>query len=174
LGLKVGWLGCLVLGSARDFYVVEIHFDAEWYTEMANEAERFWVANILGDEPPMHDLRHPKTEELMKRLHPAVVRPSVDLPEDADEWLSSYADLKAKAEKANQDLDEVKNYFRMMVGDAGAGYLGEKKVVSYPEVTSTRIDVETLKRDYPEVAEAVTVRSSYRRLTIRPPKRKTA
>lgn len=172
LGLKVGWLGCLVLGSAREFFVVEIHFDAEWFTEMTNEAERFWVANILGDEPPMHDLRHPKTEELMKRLHPAVVRPSVELPDDADEWLASYADLKAKAEKANQDLDEVKNYFRMMVGDAGAGYLGDKKVVSYPEVTSTRIDVEALKRDHPEVAEAVTVRSSYRRLTIRSPKKR--
>lgn len=171
LGLRKGWLGCYVSNRSRDFYVVEVDFDREWFREMADEAERLWVVNILGDEPPMHDLRHPKTEELMKMLHPSVVRPSVDLPDDADEWLADFTRAKREAEEANSRLNEIKNYFRMMVGDAGAGYLRDRKVVSYPEVTSSRIDVEALKRDHPEVAQAVTVQSSYRRLTISPPKK---
>jgi putative phage-type endonuclease len=170
LGLKKGWLGCFHLGAERQFFVVEINFDAEWFAEMAWSAENFWTDNVLADEPPMHDLRHPKTEELLKQLHPSVVKPSVDLPPDAAEWLADYRRAKNEAEEATKRLDEVKNYFRMMVADAGAGYLGDKKVVSYPEVSSTRVDVEALKRDYPEVAEAVTVRSSYRRMVIRPPK----
>lgn len=170
LGLRKGWLGCYISNRARDFYVVEVDHDPEWFGEMIDEAERFWVTNILGNEPPMHDMRHPKTEELLKALHPVVVRPSVELPEDAAELLAVYQNAKVAAEDANKNLDEIKNFFRMWTGDAGAGYLGERKVVSYPVVNSSRIDVEALKRDYPEVAQAVTVQSSHRRLTITVPK----
>jgi putative phage-type endonuclease len=176
LGLPKGWLGCYVSNRARDFYVVEVDFNPEWFNEMAAEAERFHVVNILGDEPPMHDLRHPKTEELLKLLHPKVVKPSVDLPEDTEEWLADYLKAKDDFEKAKTELDRAKNYFRMMTGDAGAGYLpwpGKKeglKITSYPEVTSTRVNIEKLWAEFPDVADACTERSSYRRLTISVPK----
>lgn len=171
LGLERGWLGCLVLGQARDFFVVEIEFDPVWFNEMANEAERFWRVNVLGEEPPMHDLRHPRTEELLKRLHPKAVKPSVELPDDAADWLEDYVKVKAEVEEATKRLNEIRNYFRMHVGDAAAGYLGGQKVVSYPDVTVSRIDVEALERDFPEVAAKVRVQSTHRRLTIRPPKK---
>ncbi len=58
----------------------------------------------------------------------------------------------------------------MWTGDAGAGYWGEKKIVSYPPVTTSKVDVGLLKEKYPDVAEAVTVRSTHRRLTITVPK----
>jgi hypothetical protein len=170
LGLRKGWLGCYVSNQARDFYVVEVDFDIEWFREMTDAAERFWAANILSDEPPMHDLRHPKTEEMLKQLNPVVVRPSVDLPEEAEEWLVEYQRAKAEADRATRNLDAVKNFFRLWTADAGAGYLGDRKVVSYPVVNSSRIDVEALKRDFPEIAEKVTVRSTHRRLTITVPK----
>ncbi len=176
IGLPVCYLGCLVLGRERQFFTVEIHFDREWFAELEAEAVRFWTENILRDEPPMHDLRHPKTEELLKALQPKVVKPSVDLPDDTEEWLMDYLKAKEALEKAQADMDAAKNYFRMMTGDAGAGYLpwpGKPdglKVTSYPEVSSTRINVERLKADFPDVAEACTERSSYRRLTITVPK----
>lgn len=170
IGLPVAYLGCLVLGRERQFFTVEIHFDKDWFGELAAEAERFWTENILKDEPPMVDFRHPKTEELLKQISPVVVKPSVELPEDSGDWLKDYAQAQARLKAAQADVDNVKNFFRMWTGDAGAGYLGDKKIVSYPAVSSTRIDVEALKRDFPEVAEKVTVRSSYRRLTISVPK----
>lgn len=170
IGLPVCYLGCLVLGRERQFFTVEIHFDKDWFAEMADEAERFWVQNILGDEPPMHNLRHPKTEDLLKTLHPNVVVPSVQLPEDAGEWLADYKAAKERLEEATADVDQIKNYFRMHMTDAGAGYLGDKKVVSFPEVRSSGIDVALLREKFPEVAEAVTRVSHYRRMTIKPPK----
>lgn len=176
LGLPVAYLGCLVLGRERQFFTVEIHFDREWFGELAAEAERFWFENVLKDEPPMHDLRHPKTEELLKLLQPKVVKPSVDLPADTEEWLADYLEAKAELEKAQANMDQVKNYFRMMTGEAGAGYLpwpGKKdglKITAYPEVSAVRINIEKLKTEFPEVAEACTERSSYRRLTISVPK----
>jgi putative phage-type endonuclease len=171
LGLKKGWLGCFVLGTERSFFTVEIDFNPEWYAEMAAAAETFYVENVLADEPPMHDLRHPKTEAMLKELHPHVVQQSVDLDEGASEWLEDYAEAKARFADAEKNLKAIQNYFRMELGDAGAGYLGEKKVASYPEINTSRVDIEALKRDYPEIAEKVTVRSTYRRLTISPPKK---
>jgi putative phage-type endonuclease len=170
IGLPKCYLGCLVMGREREFFVAEIDFDREWFAELATEAERFWHENLLTGEPPMHDLRHPKTEEMLKGLNPIVIKPSVDLPDDAGTWLEDYQAATAKLKAAQADVDGIKNFFRLWTGDAGAGYLGERKVVSYPAVSSTRIDVEALKRDYPEIAEKVTVRSQYRRLTITVPK----
>jgi len=171
LGLPVGYLGCFHIDRSRQFFTVEVHFDAEWFGEMTDAAERFWAQNILGDEIPVHDYRHPITEDLLRQLHPKVLQPSTDLPEGlTEDWLREYVRAKDRFEKAEADLNAAKNFFREWTGDAGAGYLGEKKIVGYPEVSSSRIDVAALKEKYPEVAEAVTVRSSYRRMTISVPK----
>lgn len=170
IGLPVCYLGCLVLGRERQFFTVEIEFDKDWFGELADEAERFWVQNVLGDEPPMHNFSHPKTEELLKTLSPHVVQAAVQLPDDADEWLNDYRGAKDAVEKAQARLDSIKNYFRMWTGDAGAGYIGDRKVVSYPEVRKTGIDVTKLKEEYPEIAAKVTKTSHYRSMTIRAPK----
>lgn len=170
LGLPIGWLGCFVLGSEREFFTVEVHFDKAWFAEMVAEADRIWHDHVLTGEPPMHDLRHRRTEELLKRVSPVVVRPSVDLPEGSEEWLKTYLEAKAEADAADKRLTEAKNFFRMWTGDAGAGYLGEHRVVNYPVVNTSGIDLTKLRAEYPEVAEACTVKSSHRRLTIRAPK----
>lgn len=170
IGLPVCYLGCLVLGRERSFFVVEVHFDKDWFAEMVHAADTFWHENVLGNEIPMHDLRHPVTEELLKSVHPDVVHPSVQLPEDAVDWLRSYQAAKVAADKANKDLDEAKNFFRLWTGDAGAGYLGEQKVVGYPVVNTRSFDTKTFREENPELAEKYTVTNSHRRLTIRVPK----
>jgi putative phage-type endonuclease len=175
IGLKKAYLGCLVMGREREFFVVEIDFDPEWFVELAAEAERFWTENVLTGEPPMHDLRHPKTEEMLKLISPVVVKPSVDLPDDALELLREYEAAKAKLKAAEADVDEIKNFFRMWTGDAAAGYVPREgkdplKVTSYPPIITTGIDVGKLREEFPEVAEACTVRRSHRRLTITVPK----
>lgn len=170
LGLKIGWLGCYVSNMARDFFTVEVHFDPDWFGEMVHAADVFWTENVQGGVIPMHDLRHPITEELLKAQHPDVIHPSVQLPEDAEDWLTNYYRAKLAYDAAEQRFTEAKNFFRMWTGDAGAGYLGERKVVGYPVVSSSRIDVEKLRELYPEIAEALTVKSTHRRLTITVPK----
>jgi putative phage-type endonuclease len=171
LGLPIGWLGCYVSNMARDFFTVEVHFDKEWFREMTDAAERFWVESVLGDKIPEHNLKHPITEGLLKEQHPDVIRPSVQLGEDAEEWLRMYEEAKAAADEANAELDSVKNWFRLMTADAGAAYLGTDKVVGYPVVNTTRLDVEALRKEEPELAERFTVKSTHRRLSIKVPRR---
>lgn len=171
LGLKIGWLGCYISNMARDFFTVEVHFDADWFGEMVNAADTFWRDNVKAGVIPMHDLRHPVTEELLKAQHPDVIHPSVQLPEESEDWLKAYVAAKAAADKANADLDEAKNFFRMWTGDAGAGYLGEEKVVGYPVVNTTSFDLKRFREENPELAEKYVAKSSHRRLTVKVPKR---
>lgn len=171
LGLPVGYLGCFHIDRSRQFFTVEVEFNPDWFAEMVEAADRFWTENMKGGEIPLHDYRHPITEDLIKELHPSVVQASTDLPDLAEEWIKDYQRAKARFEAAETELTAIKNTFRDWTGDAGAAYLGEDKLVSYPAVKSSRVDVEKLKTDYPEVAEACTVKSNYRRMTIRVPKK---
>lgn len=170
LGLKIGWLGCYISNMARDFFTVEVHFDPAWFGEMVHAADTFWTDNVLGQKIPEHDLRHPITEDLLKQEHVEVIRPSVQLPENADEWLRIYHAAKQRFDAAEADLNAAKNFFRMWTGDAGAGYLGEEKVVSYPVVPTSKLDVGMVRERHPDVAEECTVKNSHRRLSIRVPK----
>jgi putative phage-type endonuclease len=170
LGVPIGWLGCYVSNFARDFFTVEVHFDKDWFAEMVSAADTFWQDNVKGKVIPMHDLRHPVTEELLKAEHPHVIRPSVKLPAEAEQLLREYQVAKREFDEAEANLTNLKNFFRMWTGDAGAGYLGEDKVVGYPVVPSSSFDVTRFREEHPDLAEEYTRKSSHRRLTIQVPK----
>lgn len=169
-GIEPCWLGCLVLNHERTYHLVRVDFDVAWFTEMVEVAERFWRDHVLTGEPPMHDLAHPRTTDLLKELHPTVVYPAVQLPEEAHAWLDAYTKAKHATVIAERHLEECKNWLRVALGDAGAGYMGEEKVVSYPEIRVKRVVTKQLRALYPEVAEACSETTSYRRLTVRLPK----
>jgi predicted phage-related endonuclease len=166
LGLPVGYLACLELGQGRNFYLVEVPYDRAWAEELVHAAERFWVEHVLTGEPPMLDPAHPRTRELLNQIHPKVVRESVDLPPEAEDWRAEYHALKADADKAATRLEEMRNWIAMHLGDAGAGYIGEHKLFGYSAVTTSNIDPQKLREEFPEAAAACTVTGTYRRLTV--------
>lgn len=166
-GIQTCYLGCLVLGHERAFFISEVRFNRDQFEEMVAVSEKFWAEHVLTGEPPMHDLTHPRTEDLLKEMHPKVVFEAVTLPDEAAEWIESYHVAAAKYKQAEKRLDEVKNWLKVQLGDAGAGYLGNQKIVSYPEVNTNRISAKKLRENFPEVAEKCTETSTHRRLTVR-------
>lgn len=166
-GIHTCWLACFFLGHERDFRPVEVTFDPDWFAEMVDAAETFWADHVLTGEPPMHDLTHPRTAELLKEMHPRVLLPAVSLPDDAADWIRDYHRAKSVADAAAARFEECKNWIRVQMGDAGAGYLGDHKIVSFPEVHTHRIDSTKLRETYPDAAEDCSVESTYRRLTVR-------
>lgn len=167
-GVQPCYLGCLVLGHERDFYVQKIEFDDEWFAEMIDVAETFWAKHVLAGEPPMHDLAHPRTEDLLKELHPHVVHEAVTWPDEAVEWIEEFHAAEAEVAEAEKRLDAAKNWIKIQIGDAGSAFIGEQKVVSYPEVNTTRVSAKALRERYPEIADEVSTTSTHRRLTVRP------
>jgi putative phage-type endonuclease len=169
-GVTTCWLACLMLNHDRAFYLVEIEFDEEWFASMVELVEDFWERHVLTGDIPMLDLAHPHTEDLLKDMHPHVVRESVQLPNGAGEWIAAYHQARDVMKTAEARLDECKNWIRAEIGGAAGGYIGDQKVVSYPEIVSHRVSTKLLRELYPEIVEDVIEESTYRRLTVRKPK----
>lgn len=168
-GIPVCYLGCFVLNFERSFYMVRVDYDHEWFLELVKIAEDFWEKCVLTGEPPEFDWKHPRTAEILTELHPQVTFEAVQLPEEeAAEWWQQYTRAKKKVADAQEQLDEAKNWFRFHLGDAGAGYLGDQKVVGYPEVHTRKISAGLIRERHPEIVEECTVMSSHRRMNVRP------
>lgn len=166
-GIETCYLGCLVLGHEREFFISEIKFDRDQFDEMVSVSEKFWDEHVLTGNPPMHDLVHPRTEDLLKELHPKVVFEAVTLPDEAAQWVENYHRAQADLKRAEQRASEAKNWLKVQLGDAGAGYLGDQKIIAYPEVQTHRISAKKLREEFPEVAEQCTETTIHRRLTVR-------
>ena len=169
-GITPCYLGCFVLGFEREFYIVRVDFDEQWFNEMVEIAEDFWAKHVLTNEIPEHDYTHPRTAEILKELHPTVIQEAVQLPDEALEWVETYLKAKVTVKRAEEYLAEAKNWLAFHVGDAGAGYLGDDKVVSWPEVHQRRISATVLRERFPQIADECTVTSTHRRMTVRRPK----
>jgi putative phage-type endonuclease len=168
-GLKTCYLGCFVLNFERDFFLIRVDFDEKWFGELVEVAENFWRDHVLTGELPEHDYAHPRTTEILKEQHPRAVLESVQWDDEAREWIEQYLDAKRRVDEATAVLEERKNWLRFHVGDAGAAYIGDDKVVSYPEVVTRKISATKLRENFPEVAEACVVTSSHRRMTVKRP-----
>jgi len=166
-GISPCYLSCLLLDYERTFHIRKIVFDDVWFAEMVEVAERFWEQHVLTGEPPMHDLTHPHTTDLLAELHPHVVRESVQLGDGAREWIEAYHQAKEVVKVAETRLDEIKNWLKVQLGDAGSGYIEDEKVVGFPEVTTRRIAVTKLRELFPEIAEQVTETTTHRRMTVK-------
>jgi predicted phage-related endonuclease len=166
-GIHTCFIGSFVLGYEREFQIDEITFDPDYFGELVEAAETFWRENVLTGNPPMHDLRHKRTEDLLKELHPSVEYETVQLPEGAEEWLEAHEQAKAALKTVKDNLLEITNWIRMHMGDAAGGYIGEDKVCSYPEVRTRRVLVGKLRERYPEIAKELEEESVHRRLTIK-------
>lgn len=170
-GIHTCYLGCFVLNFDRDFFMVKVEFDEKWFNELVEIAERFWAEHVLTGELPEHDYTHPRTTEILKEMHPVVLQEATILPDEAIDWVLSYIQARDAVTKAEAYKEECGNWLRFHLGDAGAGYVGDEKIVSYPEVNTRRVSATKLREEFPDVAEACTVTSTHRRMTVRRPKK---
>jgi predicted phage-related endonuclease len=97
---------------------------------------------------------------------PVPAKPSVDLPEDATNWLA----LIRQCDRDIKDLEETKKLARarieQMLGDAETGLLNGQPVVHWTFVSSRRLDQKKLKDQAPDLVEACTVTQLSRRFTL--------
>lgn len=92
---------------------------------------------------------------------------AVTLPDEAQEWIESYHRASAELKAAERRQEEIKNWLKVQLGDAGAGCLNGQKIISYPEVQTKRVSARRLREEFPEVAEKCSETSTHRRLTVR-------
>ena len=82
-----------------------------------------------------------------------------------DNLIKEYRRYKRIADEAKAELDMLK--FQIIAEMQGEStVIGDDYKVMYRVVTSARIDAAKLRREYPEIAEAVTKTVESNRLTV--------
>lgn len=154
------------------FYWFEIQRDEVEISALIEAEKEFWKC-VTEDIPPEVDGSESTTETLVQ-LYPdgktdddsSVLIRTSDISD-----MAAYFDIKAQIKELEAITSQVENELKAILGEAERGFLDDY-VISWPSVTSRRLDTKALKTDCPEIYEKYLKTTSSRRFTIKKMKRK--
>lgn len=154
------------------FYWFEIQRDEVEIQALIEAEQEFWKC-VQDDIPPAVDGSDSTTETLMKMYTDGksddenfvMIRAS----EVSD--LSQYFAIKAQIKELEGIAAQAENELKAALGEAERGFLDDY-VITWPTVTSKRLDTKALKTDHPEIYEKYLKVNTSRRFSIKKMKRK--
>ncbi len=155
-----------VLIGGNTFRWQKVERDEELLAHLIQIERDFWHHHVLAQTPPALDGSE-AASEFLKALYPEAEPESrTVLPPAARELIAARERWKKKEDAAAARRKEAENRLKDLLGDHEVGLLEGEPVVRWQQITSSRTDTKKLKREYPEVAEACSYQSSYRRFSI--------
>lgn len=161
-GKKKWYIAVLVMGVG--FYWFEVERNEEEIKILCEKEQEFW-GYVLEDRNPPIDGSDSTTESL-KHLYPQAQESfSCELFE-VDNMIERYEEVKKLIKKLDKEKKEIENLLKKELGECSIGYT-EKNKVQWKNSVTTRIDLDELKREYPDVYYDCLRESSSRRFSIR-------
>lgn len=144
-GKKRGYIAWLSRGVDFDF--VEVDFNEEIFTEMIEQAAKFWTENVLADVAPAPI----RKEDILKIV--SKVKGNKELNEDAARHHYQIKENNRKIKELEAANDELKEAIQLqMMESETASFMGAK-LFTWSEQKRIGIDTEKLKDELPEVFE---------------------
>lgn len=154
-GADEWYVGALLLGK-RDFVVYRIEHDPAITERMALYAWQWHARYVRGDERPPVDGSEATTDALRRAYaEPTCVEVHT---EGMTDLLDRRKALKARIKAAETDLRLVENQIKATLGEAEYAVDGGRRVCAWRPVTSTRVDTEMVRAEFPEALYATTTR----------------
>lgn len=154
------------------FYWFEIQRDEKEILALIEAEQEFWKC-VQEDIPPEVD-GSDSTSMTLTQMYPE------GTPDD-DRYvmirnanikdMSAYFEVKSQIKELEGILAEVENELKAALGDAERGFLDEY-IITWPTVTSRRLDTKALKQECPDVYEKYIKTTTSRRFSIKKMKRK--
>lgn len=164
LDLSYGAFACLVGGNK--FYYYEVFRNDELLQDtIIPTVTKFWFDNVL-------ELKEPEMQagdgELAKVLYEDVVKGSEVFLEDdtANELAATVVECKAKIKELTSTMEEAQNRLKDRLKEKEIGYCRDY-IIKWSPRSQTRVDTDTLKRDFPEVYNACKKQVTFRAMTIK-------
>lgn len=161
-GLDWALVACLIGGQRLE--VRRLERDEHLIALMLELEAQFWQHVTEGTAPPPDGSK--ATDEALKRLYPSSSGEVVHLTADDYQRVEEYRRLRTQLKKVETQLTTIEQEFKVRLGRAETGIYEARRVVRWPEIETRRISQARLKEEYPQVAEAVTEPSVYRRFVI--------
>jgi putative phage-type endonuclease len=154
-----GFVACCRAFRGLELTLHPIERDEALVGRIVETCSRFWRDNVLADKPPA-GVASPEFLAHRKRN-----RETVSL----DDKLAIVEELAAARERlahAENEVDRLKAEVLTALGDVESAQAGPY-VVAYRPVESTRIDADRLRKQFPDIAAAVSKTSVSRRFEFR-------
>jgi putative phage-type endonuclease len=163
-GLEHAWIAVLIGGQRLEVH--EVVRDDEAIAHLIEIEGEFWRQYVLGGMPPPVD-DSSATHEALKRAY-AEPAPGKVVELDARALaLVQERQEAAEAERvARQRREAAESELMALLADAELGRFGEKVIVSWKRVESTRFDLDAFRASFPKTVERFTRSYGYRRLSF--------
>ncbi len=137
--------------------------DVEFQTWLIETIGEWYYQHIVLGRAPDVDGSEASRKWLQHR-HPSMLLPMriADMGEER-ELIANFASVKAEIKALEAREAELANLLRAACGDGEGIFCGEGKITCRPVKGAERADLETLRRDFPDVWTAVKRKSDDRR-----------
>ena len=161
-GLEKAYVAVLIGGNTFRMYEVEADKDVQKML-IAVEAA-FWdkVKNNIRPEVDGSNA----SKELLDKTFAGGNKEVLELPDDADAYITAYLEACAQADEASAKKTEAANKLKDLLGDHEKGVLGDH-VVSWSTVSSSQLDSKALKANEPDVCSRYVKTTTSRRFSLR-------
>jgi len=162
-GHQHAWLAVLFGGQRME--IRELARDDDLIASLVELEENFWTKHVLADVPPTSDGLEATTEDLRKAFAGAGGE-AVVLPSTAELLIAQRATAKEAVKEAEKSCSEAEQALMAMLGEAEIGLVDGKPRVTWKKHQSSRIDLDALRNQEPQLAARFTVKSGFRRFAI--------
>ena len=163
-GATFGYFAALLGGN--EYIQKYVERDQELIDMLVIIASDFWENNYLTKIPPTVDGSDASTS-LLNTLYPAAKeRAEIDLTEEAIDFINRREELKEQEKTIKLEISECENLLKNLLEDNEIGMIQGRKVI-WKNQSRTSIDSKKLKLEKPEIFEAYSKVSSFRKFDIR-------
>lgn len=155
-----------VLIGGNKFIHKKIERDEELIEYLIGIEKDFWFNHVLAEVPPMFDGSDASTE-LLKALYPqAEPLSEINLSNDVEQMLDAMDQLAEDIKTAEKQKKEYENQIKNILGENEKG-ITLKRVVTWKNYESNRIDSKRLKAEQPDLYKKYTNTTTARRFTVK-------
>ncbi|MEX1029118.1 MAG: YqaJ viral recombinase family protein [Paenibacillaceae bacterium] len=161
-GLDWGYFATLIGGNKYREY--EVQRDDDMIEQMLRLAGDFWENHVLSRECPPFD-GSDASSNLLNTWYPrATQTATVEL--EGSEMAESYLNMKQQLKILEEELSEVENHFKSLLGNYEIGSTGDYKI-KWENRNRTGIDSKLLKELFPVAHQACLKTTHFRQFSIK-------
>lgn len=149
------------LTAGREFGYQDLTLVPDFYAWLVEEAERFWVDNVMGGKEP--DCAN--VQDVLIKYNKHTNGKVVEVGEDVMQAYNQLKDVRAEISKLEEQKEALEAKLKMGFGDAEAISYGGNTLATWKAgKDSEKFDAKAFQADHPELAKQYTksVKSSRR------------
>ncbi len=164
-GYEAWYIAALILG--KEFIVHRIDRDEELIQNLIVIEKRFWEQNVLAGVMPDPDGSR-MADEVLANYFPQQEGVSVLLPQKLENRLKRRKELVTLIDKLETEKSIIEQEVKKYLGDSAATEAeNENFFVRWKNIETSRVDVDRLRKEEPDIYERFKKTTSSKRLTIR-------